>query len=81
MNAHSSNRSARELAYRETDGIEVTLYWSPATNDVAVSVCDHRRGAYFVVSPDPADALDAFNHPYSYVTASVVHYEDERLAA
>ena len=76
MNAHP-----KELAYRDTDGIEVTLYWNPAMNDVTVCVCDRRRGAYFVVSPDPADALDAFNHPYSYVAASVVHYEDERLAA
>jgi hypothetical protein len=67
MTAHLSDRSPRELAYRENDGVEVALYWSPGADEVTVCVSDARRGAYFVVRPDPADALDAFRHPYSYV--------------
>jgi hypothetical protein len=71
----------RELAHRTGDGVEVTLYWRPDNDDLSVCVCDHRRGAYFVVRPEPHLALDVFYHPYSYIAASDVHYEDERLAA
>jgi hypothetical protein len=71
----------RELAQRNNDGIEVTLFWRPADDELTVCVCDQRRGAYFEIHPDPHLALDVFYHPYSYVPSSVVHYEDERLAA
>jgi hypothetical protein len=76
-----SEHAPRELAYRANDGVEVTLFWQPATDELTVCVCDQRRGAYFVVQPEPHKALDAFYHPYSYESVSVVHYEDERLAA
>jgi hypothetical protein len=76
-----SDHAPRELAHRANDGLEVTLFWEPATDELTVCVCDQRRGAYFVVQPRPDQALDAFYHPYSYESASVVHYEDERLAA
>jgi hypothetical protein len=81
MTATTITESLRELAYRAGDGLEVTLFWRPANDELSVCVCDHRRGAYFVVHPDAQLALDVFYHPYSYVTASQVHYEDERLAA
>jgi hypothetical protein len=71
----------RELAHRESDGLEVTLLWQPETDGLTVCVCDHKRGAYFVIEPEPSQGLDAFYHPYSYAANSVVHYEDERLAA
>jgi hypothetical protein len=71
----------RELAHRSNDGLDVTLFWHPDTNDVTVCVCDQRRGAYFELEPDPAHALDAYYHPYSYASHSSVHYEDSRLAA
>jgi hypothetical protein len=71
----------RELAHRANDGIEVTLFWQPVTDELCVCVCDHRRGAYFEITPDPRHALDVYNHPYSYVDSSAVRYEDQRLAA
>jgi hypothetical protein len=74
-------RQLRELAYRENDGIEVTLFWQPVTDELKVCVCDHKDGAYFEIRPAPHQALDVFYHPYSYVAESDVHYEDERLAA
>jgi hypothetical protein len=74
-------KSLRELAYREGDGLEVTLYWRPANNELMVCVSDLRRGAYFVVTPESHLALDVFYHPYSYASTSDVLYEDERLAA
>jgi hypothetical protein len=74
-------RSMRELAHRSNDGIDVTLFWHPDTDELTVCVCDQRRGAYFEIEPEANDALDAFYHPYSYVSLSCVHYEDDRLAA
>jgi hypothetical protein len=74
-------RSLRELAHRSNDGIDVTLFWQPDTDELSVCVCDQRRGAYFEIEPEPADALDAFYHPYSYAPQSSLHYEDNRLAA
>jgi len=72
---------ARELAYRACDGLEVTLFWSPLTDDLRVCVCDQNRGAYFEIRPERHLALDVFYHPYSYASSSDVHYEDDRLAA
>jgi hypothetical protein len=69
------------LAHRSNDGIDVTLFWHPDTDELTVCVCDERRDAYFEIEPEANDALDAFYHPYSYVSLSFVHYEDDRLAA
>jgi hypothetical protein len=74
-------RSRRELAHRSNDGIDVTLFWHPDTDELTVCVCDQPRGAYFEIEPEANDALDAFYHPYSYASLSCVHYEDDRLAA
>jgi hypothetical protein len=74
-------RSLRELAHRSNDGIDVTLFWHPDTDELTVCVCDQRRDAYFEIEPEANTALDAFYHPYAYASLSCVHYEDDRLAA
>jgi hypothetical protein len=74
-------RSMRELAHRSNDGLDVTLFWHPATGELTICVSDQRRGAYFEFEPEASDALDSFYHPYSYASLSSVHYEDSRLAA
>jgi hypothetical protein len=56
----------RELDRRQGDGIEVALYWNPRSNRVFVAVDDERRGASFRFDVAPADARDAFHHPYVY---------------
>ena len=61
-----SDNDARELDHRSNDGIDVTLLWSPRTNRVWISVADARRDDTFDLDVDPADALDAFHHPYVY---------------
>ena len=76
-----TRHSPRELAYRAHDGLEVTLFWYPVTDELNVCVCDQRRGAYFEIRPERHLALDVFNHPYSYAAARDVHYEEGRLAA
>jgi len=76
-----SDRPLRELAYRANDGLEVTLFWQPVTDELKVCVCDQKHGGYFEIRPEPDQALDVFYHPYSYAAHCDVHYEDERLAA
>jgi len=56
----------RELAHRISDGIEVSLYWSGATNRVTVAVLDSHSGEGLEFDVDGSAALDAFNHPYAY---------------
>jgi hypothetical protein len=57
---------ARELAVRESDGIQVLLLWHPEDNGFSVTVEDERVGdrVQFAVAPDRA--LDAFYHPFAY---------------
>jgi hypothetical protein len=68
---------ARELDHRSSDGIDVTLFWSPRTNRLWIVVDDSRDGDSFEIDIDPADALDAFRHPYAYANAD----RDYALAA
>jgi hypothetical protein len=56
----------RELAHRTNDGIDVTLFWSKASNRVTISVLHARSAMALEFEVDGADALDAFNHPYAY---------------
>jgi hypothetical protein len=55
-----------ELAFRESDGIEVTLLWDGVEDRVFLNVRDGRTGEWFVCGVDRADALDAYRHPFSY---------------
>jgi hypothetical protein len=75
-----NHRQLRELAYRASDGLEVTLFWLPDPDELKVCVCDHKDGAYFEIRPEADRALDVFYHPYSYAADADFHYEDERLA-
>ena len=59
----------RELAYRESDGIEIALLWSAAEDQVLVRVNDARAEACFDVAVESDKALDAFYHPYVYARA------------
>jgi hypothetical protein len=56
-----------ELAFRESDGIEVALLWDGIEDRVLLSVRDRRTGEWFVCGVDGADALDAYRHPFAYV--------------
>jgi hypothetical protein len=56
----------KELAYREGDGIAVSLRWNPETGDLSVSVEDSQLGNSFVLRAQPEHALQAFHHPYAY---------------
>jgi hypothetical protein len=56
----------RELAHRSNGGIDVTLNWHPALDELTVCVRDQRDGAYFEIRPQRHLALDVYNHPYAY---------------
>jgi hypothetical protein len=56
----------RELAARESDGIQVQLLWHPVENVLTVSVEDARLGDRFQLAVSPDRALDAFHHPFAY---------------
>ena len=67
--AHTrSHRRYRELAFRDSDGISVRLYWDSVENEVFVSVRDDRNGDDFVLNPPKHEALSAFHHPYAVRT-------------
>jgi hypothetical protein len=71
-----------ELAHRASNGIDVSLYWSKATNRVTVEVFDDRFDDGFEFEVDGSDALDAFNHPYAYAASrGVPALAAEALAA
>jgi hypothetical protein len=55
----------RELDHRAGDGMEVWLLWNAETEDVLVSVAEE-DGVVIEFKVPPADALDAFHHPYVY---------------
>lgn len=82
MTKHSTTERT-ELAYRASEGIEVTLTWVHANgeNETVVSVYDRREGAYFEIPTQPRRALDVYYHPFAYRDFSSVDYEDRRLAA
>jgi hypothetical protein len=69
-----------ELAVREQDGTTVTLFWTRATNAVAVQVIDNRNGESFELVLGPGDPpLDVFHHPYAYAAARGLEFEDTRV--
>ncbi len=68
MNTPST--TARELAHRRNDGIDVTLLWDAATDRVTVAVSDSKAGEAFELVVAPGErALDVFHHPYAYEAA------------
>ena len=79
-------RLPRELDYRENDGVQVWLLWRTADDQLFVLVRDERRGETFQLDVDPAEALDAFHHPYAHaafrgVECGPAEHLDERVAA
>jgi hypothetical protein len=56
----------RELAFRQSDGIQVRLVWHAGDSAVWVSVNDDRSGDRFSIAVAPERALHAFHHPFAY---------------
>ena len=58
----------RELAHRTADGVDVSLFWSKPTNQLTLELVDTRFGTGFQLDVHGRSALDAFYHPYAYIS-------------
>jgi hypothetical protein len=63
----SSTARTRELAQRLSGTAEVLLFWHPEIDRLELSVQDSATGAGFHIEVAPANAIEAFYHPYAYV--------------
>jgi hypothetical protein len=61
-----SETAVRELDRRVNDGFDVRLLWESETGRVFVAIEDERYGEWITMDVDPADALEAFYHPFAY---------------
>jgi len=59
----------RLLHQRSSEELEVKLYWNSTTQAVFVKVRDRNTGGHFLIVPEPAEALEAFYHPFCYAPA------------
>jgi hypothetical protein len=62
----SVSAPTRELAQRLSGTVEVLLLWNREVDRVGLSVRDLSTGAGFHLEVAPANAIDAFYHPYAY---------------
>jgi hypothetical protein len=65
----------RELASRDSDGLEVSLLWNPTSDAVKVAVADSRLDHDFELHVPGADALAAFHHPFAFAAAEGMSFE------
>jgi hypothetical protein len=56
----------RELAFRASEGIEVSLRWHRAAGWLSVVVRDASTGNEFELPARRDNALDVFYHPFAY---------------
>ena len=56
----------RELAYRENDGLAVSLIWNPRNDALTVTVLDGHTGEALEIPVVDANPLEVFNHPFAY---------------
>jgi hypothetical protein len=76
-----SNILATELAYRENDGLQVTLLWDALRDQLSVSVVDTKNGEFFTLKAARDKALDVFHHPFSYAACRTTPDTDQLRAA
>jgi carotenoid cleavage dioxygenase-like enzyme len=55
-----------ELDARQNDGYTVSLEWDRDTGKTQIVVGDTRTASQVVVPVPPANAGDAFRHPFTY---------------
>jgi hypothetical protein len=71
-------RDWRELASRETGGLEVFLLWSKSADRVKVVLADSRLDEQFELDVAGADALAAFHHPFAFAAAEGMTFDADR---
>jgi hypothetical protein len=63
----------RELDRRHNDGIDIRLLWNQVDGRLLLAVSDSKTGDAFSIEVEPSDALEAFQHPYSYAAFTREH--------
>ena len=58
--------TATELAYRQSAGIAVALFWNRPTGELTIKVADHASGEILELPIASEQAPDAFHHAYAY---------------
>jgi hypothetical protein len=61
-----TNQTTRELAYRSSAGIDVTLLWNERTDELLVTAFDSSTGQLLELPAARERALDVFHHPFAY---------------
>ena len=74
MTTSDFTSEAKELDARAGDGIDVRLFWHPGTGTVTLSVFDSAHEQAFELVVDPAEALEAFQHPFAYAACKGVAF-------
>jgi hypothetical protein len=58
--------NTRELAQRINGTVDVRLLWYPGSDRIELAVHDLATDVTFELAVAPADAIEAFYHPYAY---------------
>jgi len=66
----------KELAVRESDGVEVSLLWSRTADRVRIVVIGLGLDSALDFDVAGEDALAAFHHPYAYAAALGLAFGD-----
>lgn len=64
--ALATHTRIRELAYRQSGGVHVTLLWQEIEDSLIVLVVDEPAGTILRLAAGRQNALDVFNHPFAY---------------
>ena len=66
MDHTTAQEQRQELAQRQGDGIEVTMFWSASEDELTLRIVDLRAGAFFEMPVRRDQGNFAFNHPFGY---------------
>jgi hypothetical protein len=77
--SHRESTDWKDLASRESGGLEISLLWCAPTGQTKVTVNDRRSGEEFELPVKGGDALAAFYHPFAFMARpSVPAVEQQR---
>ena len=69
VNAETGKQTLRQLDFRSSGGIDVTLLWDARNDELTVTVFDSSTNELFELPADRERALDVFNHPFAYAAS------------
>ena len=67
------DNTRHELAWRESGGVEIALFWHTQDNTTTVDVHHSATGQTISFRVPPGQALDAFHHPFAHLVRQTSH--------